>query len=178
MSLSRMRRAVHTMPEALFLVVAVITIASAILALESRELVYGAVALAVSFLGVAAVFVLLDAIFLAVMQVLVYIGSIAVLIIFVVMLVRREKWVSMPAGKERILGVIASVSLLAFVGFVVLDSGLTETFTSTVTPPSFFEIGRQLVTEYGLSLQILGLVLALAVIGALTMAKVEATRSK
>jgi NADH:ubiquinone oxidoreductase subunit 6 (subunit J) len=94
------------------------------------------------------------------------------------MLVRREKWVSIPAGKERIMGIIASVSLLAFVGFVVLGSGLTETFTSTATPPSFFEIGRQLVNEYGLSLQILGLVLALAVIGALTMAKVEGIRSK
>jgi len=178
LSLSRMRRVVHIMPDLVFIAVAAITIGAAILALESRELVYGAVALALSFLGVAGIFILLDAVFLAMMQVLVYVGSIAVLIIFVVMLVRREKWVSIPAGKERIMGIIASVSLLAFVGFVVLGSGLTETFTSTATPPSFFEIGRQLVNEYGLSLQILGLVLALAVIGALTMAKVEGIRSK
>ncbi|MFQ6011123.1 MAG: NADH-quinone oxidoreductase subunit J [Nitrososphaerales archaeon] len=166
------------MTDFLFLAIATITIASAILALESRELVYGAVALAIAFLGVAGIFILLDAIFLAMMQVLVYVGSIAVLIIFVVMLVRREKWVSMPLGKERIIGIISSVSLVAFVGFVVFGSGLTEIFPSTATPPSFFEIGRQLLTDYWLSLQVLGLVLALAVIGALTMAKIEGTRTK
>ncbi len=166
------------MPDCLFLALAAITIVSAILALESRELVYGAVALALAFLGVAGIFILLDAIFLAMMQVLVYVGSIAVLIIFVVMLVRREKWVSMPTGKERIIGVIASVSLVAVVGFVAFGSGLTEIFPSTATPPSFFEIGRQLLTDYWLSLQILGLVLGLAVIGALTMAKLEGGRTK
>ena len=166
------------MPDFLFLALAAITIVSAILALESRELVYGAVALALAFLGVAGIFILLDAIFLAMMQVLVYVGSIAVLIIFVVMLVRREKWVSMPTGKERIIGVIAAVSLVAVVGFVAFSSGLTEIFPSTATPPSFFEIGRQLLTDYWLSLQILGLVLGLAVIGALTMAKLEGGRTK
>ena len=166
------------MPDMLFLALAAITIGSAILALESRELVYGAVALALSFLGVAGIFILLDAIFLAMMQVLVYVGSIAVLIIFVVMLVRREKWVSVPLGKETIIGVIASVFLVAIVGFLVLGSGLTETFPSTATPPSFFEIGRQLVTDYWLSLQILGLVLAVSVIGALTMAKIEGAGRK
>ena len=161
------------MPDPLFLSVAIITIGAAILALESRELVYGAVALSISFLGIAGVFILLDALFLAMMQILVYVGSIAVLIIFVVMLVRRERWVSVPSGIERVLGIIMAISLVIVVGLFTSGSGIYGTFVSGATPPLFFEIGRQLLTEYWLVLEVMGLVLAVAVIGALTMAKID-----
>ena len=82
------------MTDVVFLTVSLLTVVFAILALEARELVYGAVALALSFLGAAALFILLDSIFIAIFQVLVYVGSIAILIVFVIMLVRREKSVS------------------------------------------------------------------------------------
>ncbi|HIC84123.1 MAG TPA: NADH-quinone oxidoreductase subunit J, partial [Nitrososphaerales archaeon] len=59
------------------MVISLVTLIAAILSLESRELVYGAVALALSFLGVAAIFILLDALYLAMFQILVYIGSIS-----------------------------------------------------------------------------------------------------
>ena len=62
------------MTDILFLTISLLTIIFAILALESRELVYGAVALALSFLGVAGIFILLDALFVAIFQVLVYVG--------------------------------------------------------------------------------------------------------
>ena len=65
------------MTDILFLTISLLTVIFAILALESRELVYGAVALALSFLGVAGIFILLDALFVALFQVLVYVGSIA-----------------------------------------------------------------------------------------------------
>jgi len=62
------------MADALFIAVAVLTIGAAIVALESRELVYGAIALAISMLGIAGFFLLLEAPFVAMFQITVYVG--------------------------------------------------------------------------------------------------------
>ena len=78
------------MADALFLAVSVLTIGSAIAALEMRSLVYGSIALMGSLGGVAAFYVMLDSPFVAMFQLAVYVGSIAVLILFTVMLVKRE----------------------------------------------------------------------------------------
>lgn len=156
-----------------FFALSLITIGAAIIALESRELVYGAVALVVSLLGVAGLFILLDAIFVAMLQILVFVGAVSVLIIFVVMLVRREKWVAMPAGYEVFAGLFVAVLLVAGVGYLALNSGIATTLPSSNPVPSYTQIGIQILTDYWFALQILGLVLASAVIGALTMAKLE-----
>jgi len=66
-------------------------VGSAIFALEADEIVYGAIGLAGSLFGVAAMFFLLNAPYVAVFQIAVYVGAVAVLILFTVMLVRQEK---------------------------------------------------------------------------------------
>ena len=76
------------MADIVFLAMMAVTVGGAIVALESREIVYGAVGLAGSLFGVAAFFFLLDAPYVAVFQITVYVGAVAVLIIFTVMLVR------------------------------------------------------------------------------------------
>ena len=79
------------MADAIFYGVAVLTIGSAIISLESKELIYGAIALAISMLGIAGFFLLLDAPFVAMFQIAVYVGAVAVLVIFAVMLVRTQE---------------------------------------------------------------------------------------
>ena len=74
------------MADALFLALAVLTIGSAIAALELRSLIYGSIALMGTLGGVAGFFVLLDSPFVAMFQLAVYVGSIAVLVLFTVML--------------------------------------------------------------------------------------------
>ena len=59
------------MTDIVFLVVSLLTVFFAILALESRELVYGSVAFSLSFLGLAGLFILLDSLYIAIFQVLV-----------------------------------------------------------------------------------------------------------
>ena len=76
------------MADPVFIATAVLTIGAAIVALESRELIYGGIALAISMLGVAGFFLLLDSPFVAMFQITVYVGAVAVLVIFTVMLVR------------------------------------------------------------------------------------------
>src|SRR5207245_11255168 len=77
------------MVDAVFLAVSVLTIGSAIAALEIRSLIYGSIALMITLSGVAGFFLLLDAPFVAMFQLSVYVGSIAFLILFIVMFVCR-----------------------------------------------------------------------------------------
>jgi len=161
------------MTDLLFLAISLITLITAILSLESRELVYGAVALALSFLGVAAIFILLDAVYLAMFQILVYVGSISVLIVFVIMLVRREKWSTIKSGNERIVGIVTALSFFLVVGYISYNSGLSGINITNSSIPDFYDIGIQMINDYWLILEVTGLALAVSVIGALTMAKLE-----
>src|SRR2546426_11605538 len=79
------------MTDLTFLALATVTVASAILALEARDLVYGAAALGITFLGMAGLFILLDASYVAAFQIAVYIGAVVILILFAVMLVGPAK---------------------------------------------------------------------------------------
>jgi NADH-quinone oxidoreductase subunit J len=78
------------MADPVFIAVAVLTVGTAIISLEARELIYGAISLAIAMLGIAGFFLLLDAPFVAMFQIAVYVGAVAVLIIFTVMLVRTQ----------------------------------------------------------------------------------------
>lgn len=166
------------MPEAGFVAVAIVTIVTAILALEARDLVYGAVALGASFLGIAAFFVLLEAPYVALFQVIVYVGAVAVLILFTVMLVRREKWLVPREGVTRTVGVAGGLAVVISIIYLALQSGLDTLFPPTIEyvqapPPSSVQIGVQLVGQFWPILWALGLTLGAAVLGALALAKLE-----
>src|SRR5918994_7772879 len=100
------------MADLVFIAIAIMTIGSAIVALESRELVYGAIALAISMLGIAGFFLILDSPFVAMFQITVYVGAVAVLVIFTVMLVRTQALFSIKDDKGRKVGGIILMLLI------------------------------------------------------------------
>jgi len=155
-----------------FIAVSVITIGSAVVALEFREIIYGAIALAISLLGIAMFFVLLDATFVAMFQIAVYVGAVVVLVIFTIMLVRRQAWMAVPEGKRKIMGLVIMFITMFGLGTLFITSGLTKWHVpeSTVT---FTQIGEQMLTYYSPALIAMALTLAAAVIGALVLAKVD-----
>ena len=102
------------MADPIFIAIAVMTIGSAIVALESRELVYGAIALAISMLGVAGFFLILDSPFVAMFQITVYVGAVAVLVIFTVMLVRTQALFNIIEDKGRKLAGIIFMLIFKF----------------------------------------------------------------
>src|SRR5919205_1501811 len=164
------------MADPTFIAVAVITIGSAIVALESRELIYGAIALAISMLGIAGFFILLDSPFVAMFQITVYVGAVAVLVIFTVMLVRTQALFSRREDKERkSAGFVLMLILMAGMGFLIIVSGInSKTFGSPKAPAvDFTTIGKQMLTYYSPALIALALTLAGAVIGALALARRE-----
>lgn len=71
--------------------VSFIILLSAVFVVVSRDMVHSALSLAVAFLGIAALFILLEAEFLAAIQVLIYAGAVVVLMLFAVMLTKKEK---------------------------------------------------------------------------------------
>jgi NADH:ubiquinone oxidoreductase subunit 6 (subunit J) len=161
------------MADAVFLAISVLTIGSAIAALEIRSMIYGSIALMVTLAGVAGFFLLLDAPFVAMFQISVYVGSIAVLILFTVMLVRRELiFNKIEDPRRRYAGIGLMIVIMLGIGTIIIGSGIKSMH---VDAPAidFREIGNDFLTYYSPALVVMGLILTSAVIGALTLARRE-----
>lgn len=160
------------MPELAFTVLTIIAIATAILSLESKEIVYGAISLAVMLLSMAGFFILLDAPFVAMFQIIVYVGAVAVLILFTVMLVRREKWLKTEVRGMKGAGIVSGLVFAFALGLLLLNSTLSS-MIAVGEAVSYLEIGVLMVSEYWAALEVLALLLAASLIGALTLAKID-----
>lgn len=161
------------MADAAFLALSVLTIGSAIAALELRSLIYGSIALMGTLGGIAGFFLLLDSPFVAMFQLAVYVGSIAVLILFTVMLVRRElifKKIEDP--KRKFAGIALMLVFMTALGAVIMDSGI-KSITTDEPPVDFREIGTDFLTYYWPALIAMALILSGAVTGALVLARRE-----
>jgi NADH-quinone oxidoreductase subunit J len=153
---------------------AVVTVGSAIVALEADEIIYGAVGLAGSLFGVATLFFLLGAPYVAVFQIAVYIGAVAVLILFTVMLVRQEKWAKeVPATSlTRLAGALTGLAVVVALAFAVIAANLSQ-FSTISNSATFVDIGVLISTGDAPILLVLALVLAASVVGALTLSRAD-----
>lgn len=161
------------MVDAVFLALSVMTIGSAIVALEIRSLIYGSIALMITLSGIAGFFLLLDAPFVAMFQLSVYVGSIAVLILFTVMLVRRELIFNKIEDKRRrYAGIGLMLALMLGIGMIIIGSGLKSMETDSPSV-DYKKIGSDFLTYYSPALIVMALILASSVVGALTLARRE-----
>ena len=157
----------------MFLGLATLTIASSILALEAKDLVYGAAALGIAFLGIAGLFFLLDASYVGAFQIAVYIGAVVVLILFTIMLVGPQR--GEPPMELKRLSLLAALLVSLLLG----TAGAVSSATAFPGPDNcasgcdLFGLSSALINQYGVQLEFLSLVLAAAVIGALTLARTE-----
>ncbi len=172
-----------------FIVSAVVIVAGAIGVVGSRNPVNAAMSLVATLFGVAVLFIAMEAHFLAAIQVIVYAGAIVVLFLFVIMLLgvdRTENLETEPIVGQRpaaFIGGLAVLFMLLAVFF--LGSEDTETITGGTTvagaPTEIVEtetnvsgLGRILFTDYVFAFQLTGVLLTIAVIGAVVMAKRKA----
>jgi len=158
------------MSTAAFIVIAILTLAAALAAASLPKLIHAALSFAVAFLGIAAFFFLLGAEFVGLVQVFVYIGAVAVLIVFTILLTRRD---TATPDKFKWGGVVIAIAV--FSGLVWAIFG---TPTLSIAPPQIEaltvkRIGEVLMTDYVWPLQCVGLVLTAALIGALILVMEE-----
>lgn len=107
-----------------FYATSALTIASAILVVIQKDLVRSVVALAVSFVGVAAIFFLLNAEFIGIVQILVYVGAISIIIAFAVMFIRDLKSAG-ALSQNMLISAAVSVVILAVIIFVTYNTDWT-----------------------------------------------------
>src|SRR6266704_5746803 len=106
-----------------FAIVAVLTIAAAVAAMSLRNLVHCALAIAVAFVGLAATYLQLNAQFVGLTQILVYVGAVAILIVFAILLTRSGE----PAGgsvfsSSWIVGVGVAAAVFAVLAAMIRSS--------------------------------------------------------
>jgi NADH-quinone oxidoreductase subunit J len=158
------------MSSAAFFAIALLTLAGALAAASLRKLINAALSLVVAFVGIAAFYFLLGAEFVGLVQVFVYVGAVAVLIVFTILLTRREEE---GTGGFNWGGVV--VALLVFGGLLwaILKTATTSLAAPSITPVTVKQIGEALMTDYIWPLQCVGLLLTAALIGALILVMEE-----
>jgi NADH-quinone oxidoreductase subunit J len=154
-----------------FAIIAVLIIAAATAAMTFRNLIHSALAVAVAFAGLALAYLQLDAQFVGLAQILVYVGAVAILIVFAVLLTR---------GGEAPEKSVFSASWLWGAGisaavFGLLACAINHSFASRREPApeisaSVKQIGDALMTRFVLPLEVIGLLLTAALIGAVIIA--------
>lgn len=160
-----------TLYDIIFYLFALITVVSAFVVVTTRNIVYSAFSLLFTFFGVAGIYVLLGADFIAIVQIMVYVGGILILLLFGVMLTNKITSVDIRTGTGHLLPAAIGVGILfgAVISVMVWTEWRSEPgelpFTTTVS------IGRELITNYVLIFELLGMLLLIALIGAASIAR-------
>jgi NADH:ubiquinone oxidoreductase subunit 6 (subunit J) len=156
--------------EIIFLITIVATLGGAAMAVLSGSIVYAMIGLVTTMFGIAGLYVYLDNPFLSMMQILIYVGAVAVLIAFAIMLIgplyrKPKEWTTV--GKLVAALGVALVSLFMFVRFVM------ETFPRAATPSfkiTTKEIGRLFFNNLVLPFELISLLVVVAILGAIMLA--------
>ncbi|MCA9951755.1 MAG: NADH-quinone oxidoreductase subunit J [Anaerolineales bacterium] len=173
-----------TIEQILFIALSILTLSSAIVVVTRRNLFHAALALMVTFVGVAGFYVTLDAGFLAAAQLLVYIGAISILIIFAIMMTRRLMQATEPAfNSQKGWGFIGAFVSFAILVLVILRfwplAPDAESFLASITfvpdpilAGSVAELGRSFVSTdaYVIPFEVASVLLLAALVGAIVVA--------
>jgi NADH-quinone oxidoreductase subunit J len=164
-----------TAEQIIFIVVALFTLGSGFMVVTTGNLVHAALWLVATLFGVAVVFALLNAGFLAVVQVVVYIGAIAILFIFAVMLTRKDMRDQGPQ-MNRGWWAGALIAVLVFAGLLFLLQGWNGLSKTAAAMPAGFdavaELGNALVSPnaFVLPFEVASVLLLAALVGAVYVA--------
>lgn len=156
-----------------FYLIAVITVVSAAGVAFSRNIVYSAFSLVGTFGGVAGIYVMLGADFVAAVQILIYVGGILVLILFAVMLTHRIADVHITnRSVGRFPALILTGLVLALLVATIIESSWNKV-DKVANEPTTAQIGELFLGKYLLPFELASLVLLVALIGAVILARKE-----
>jgi len=162
-----------------FYVISALTVAGGMAAVLLRNTVHCALAVTVAFAGLALLFLGLDAQFAGFAQILVYIGAVAILVVFAILLTRGSETPkdSVHSGTW-FVGLVIAAGVFAVLGWAVLASAPVLPHEAAAPSITVLDIGNALVGRYVLPLEIVALLLTAATIGAVIVAMHEKARPK
>ncbi|NTU78482.1 MAG: NADH-quinone oxidoreductase subunit J [Chloroflexales bacterium] len=179
----------ETVVQIIFGLLAALIVGAAVMVVTVRNVIHAALWLIASFFGIGALYMLLEAEFIAVIQVLVYVGAISILILFAIMLTRqvtgegvrqltKRWWVSLLVAVALFAAVIVPTVVNHKWNLPALPA-VAEGAAPAIEPMSGpAELGRGFVFEYMLQFQVAGVLLTVALIGAIVIAFEERSRRR
>lgn len=157
----------------IFLINLVITLTGALIACNSERLVRAIGGLIVCFIGVAGIYYYLNSPFVAMMQVLIYVGAVAVTISFAIMLAAPEEKKKTGRGGPLVGPLGFATAALVAGGFSVLALKTSWNSMEKINDGSIKTVGIKLLTDYSMAFELVSIVLLIAIIGALVIARVR-----
>lgn len=164
---------VEGMVGVVFLIMIAITIIGGLIASNAERVVRAVAGLIVCFVGVAGIYFFLNSPFVSMMQILIYVGAVAVAISFAIMLAAPEQRKKVgPSGP--LVGPLgfATAALLAG-GFSVLAFKTNWVQMDKINDGSLRTIGLELLTRYSMVFELISIVLLIAILGALVIARIR-----
>ena len=158
--------------EVIFYFVAAVTVLGALGVVLARNVVHSALFLIVALMAVAAVFILLSAEFLAIVQVLIYGGAVTILILFAMMLTRVRDMPGALDGPQRPFAAVAAAAFLV-ISILAVVSAEWPGETEEITVIAFSDLGDKLFRNWAAPFEVASLVLLVALIGAIILARGE-----
>jgi NADH-quinone oxidoreductase subunit J len=158
---------------AAFFLLAVCAIFGAVMAINFTKVVHMALSLAFTFIALAGLYVLLGAEFIAFVQVLLYVGAITILMIFGIMMTKHDGEGQEPP--RPLLETLAAIGCLCLFGilFYGIRNANFPAESAPFTEDNTREIGLQLFTQYAIPFELVSVLLTVAFIGAIALAKRE-----
>lgn len=155
-----------------FFVLAACAIVGAVLMLNMTKVVYMALSLAFTFVSLAGLYIVLEAEFLAFVQVLIYVGAVTILMIFGIMMTKHDTSDEPSRPLLETLAAIGCISLFGILFFAIRAADFQLPGTA-LPADNTREIGLQLFTRYAIPFELMSVLLTVAFIGAVALAKRE-----
>ena len=154
-----------------FILLAVLTLAGGLGVVVTRNVVHAALFLLLSLVAVAGVYLILLAEFLALVQVLIYGGAIIIVLLFAIMLTRTSEYPRISDNRQWPLAAVAAIGLAAVLGAAFLAG---PTAATRASQPEFANLANSLFTRWAIPFEVASLVLLVALIGAIIIARTGA----
>ena len=145
------------------IIVSILMLSGALGAALLPRLVHAALSVVLAFVGVACVYFLLDAEFVGLIQIFVYVGAVAILIVFTILLTKPEE----TSRKMNWPGVVAALAVFGALFWCITNTGSLPGEVREHDPLTVKQIGENLMANYVWPLQLIALLLTAALIGAL-----------
>lgn len=153
----------------LFYLAGILTIGGAVGVVGTRNIVHAALFLLASLMGVAGVYLLVFAEFLALVQVLIYGGAIVIVVLFALMLTRLQDFRGAMENSQWPLAVVASMVVFGVMAAAIVRSGTHRAVERS--GPEVKEIGLSLFTQWAIPFEVVSVLLLVALIGAIVIAR-------